>query len=531
MRHALSAILWIAAFSPPAFVQPFDKARFRQAIEMPAINIPFGVNFRSNERDGRGNKIDPAFKLASESKKLTGGPEDADVYLELRALHLECEKDEKKAKEMVGKAETLLRPYIQSNDAKHGYLLALYGTLFEAMTDNPWNDCEKLARRAVSLAPQDWRTWAYLAHVRHQQIPTILCGGDDKHLAKERRTQEVLGMLYLQRFNPRHVDEAEKALNEALQHHDKAKELAPNDPKRQVQRYGFRLTEVVLRNGISAARGLKPAFPMQQLDRVLLDELEATAKLHPDHLLWQSQTAHQLILLGWQSEKSKAAKAFHPARPEDQEAIKAALSNIDKLANEGKGETAIFCHSMLTALYSSMQDHVSVEKHARKILQIDSKHAPAWEQLQQAMMLQNRHDDAVQTAKALVQHLPSARSHYLLSKGYALQGRYDLAEQECREGLKKNPADVHCLLGMAAVVMRKGDDAQTLRDAAALLDLAKRECRPDSSPAIFVEIEYLVLAHQALSGEPGIARAKLQRMHADHPDSPRYGKMLSYLVP
>ena len=53
MRHALCAILWIAAFSPPAFVQPFDKARFRQAIEMPAIHIPFGVNFRSNERDGQ----------------------------------------------------------------------------------------------------------------------------------------------------------------------------------------------------------------------------------------------------------------------------------------------------------------------------------------------------------------------------------------------------------------------------------------------------------------------------------------------
>ncbi len=530
MRHALCAILWIAAFSPPAFVQPFDKARFRQAIEMPAIHIPFGVNFRSNERDGQGNKIDPAIKLASETKKLTGGPEDADVYLELRALHLECEKDEKKAKEMVAKAEAILRPYVQTTDAKHGYLLALYGTLFEATVDDPWNDCEKLARRAVSLTPQDWRTWAYLAHVRHQQIPTILCGGDDKNLTKDRRTQEVLGMLYLQRFSPRHVDDAEKALNDALQYHDKAKELAPNEPKRQVQRYGFRLTEVVLRNGINAARGQKPTFPLQQLDRVLLDELEATAKLHPDHLLWQSQLAHQLILLGWQT-AGKDAKTFRPARPQDQDAIKAALANIEKLANDGKGETAVFCHSMLTALYSSMQDHEAVEKHARKILQIDPKYSPAWEQLQQALILQNRLDEAVRTAQALVQHLPAARSHYLLSKAYALHNRFDLAEQECRAGLKINPTDVHCLLGMAAVVLRKGDDAQTLRDAQTLLDLAKREARPEAGPALVVEIEYLVLAHQALAGEPGIARVKLQRMQADHPDSPRYGKLLSFLAP
>jgi tetratricopeptide (TPR) repeat protein len=530
MRHALCAILWITAFSPPAFVQPFDKARFRQAIEMPAINIPFGVNFRSNERDGRGNKFEPAQKLALEQKKLSGGPADADVYLELRALYLECEKDDKKAKEMMTKAEALLRPYVQTTDAKQAYLLTLYGTVLEALTDNPWADCEKLARRAVALAPQDWRCWAYLAHVRHQQIPAILCGGDDKHLAKERRTQEVLGMLYLQRFNPQHVNDAEKALNEALQFHDKARELAPNEPKRQVQRYGFRLTEIVLRNGVNAARGHKPAYPMQQLERVLLDELEATAKLHPDHLLWQSQTAHQLILLGWQTE-GKGAKAFRPARPQDHAAIQAALRNIEKLADEGQGETAVFCHSMLTALYSSMQDHASVEKYARKILQIDAKYAPAWEQLQQALMLQNRHDEAVQTARTLVQHLPGARSYYLLSKAHALQGRYDLAEQSCREGLKANPTDIHCLLGMAAAILRKGDDAQHLRDAQTLLDLVRRECRPDAAPALFVELEYLTLAHQALAGEHEIARVRLQRMHADHPEQARYGKLLACLVP
>jgi tetratricopeptide (TPR) repeat protein len=530
MRHGLCAILWIAAFSPPAFVQPFDKARFRQSIEMPAISIPFGVKFRSNERDGRGNKIDPAVKLASETKKLTGGPEDADVYLELRALYLEFEKDEKKAKEMLTKAEALVRPYVQSKDAKHGYLLTLYGTLFEAMVDNSWSECEKLAQRAVELSPQDWRNWAYLAHVRHQRIPAILCGGDDKHLAKDRRTQEVLGLLYLQRFNPRHVDEAEKTLNEALQYHDKAKELAPNDAKRQLQRYGFRLTEIVLRNGINSARGQKPAFPLQQLDRVLLDELEATAKLHPDHLLWQSQTAHQLISLGWHNE-GKGAKTFRPARPQDQAAINTALANIEKLAGEGQGETAIFCYSTLTALCSSMQDHAAVEKYARKILQIDAKHSPAWEQLQQALILQKRHDEAMRTAQALVQQLPTARSHYLLGKAYALLGRYDLAEQECRAGLKLNATDVHCLLGMAAVVMRKGDDEQTLQDVQKLLDSARRECRPDAGAAVFVEIEYLSLAHQALSGEPGIARVRLQRMQTDHPDNPRYGKMLDHLVP
>jgi tetratricopeptide (TPR) repeat protein len=176
-----------------------------------------------------------------------------------------------------------------------------------------------------------------------------------------------------------------------------------------------------------------------------------------------------------------------------------------------------------------MADHASVEKYARKILQIDIKYEPAWEQLQQALMLQNRTEDAVKTAQVLVQHLPTARSHYLLSKAYALHGRYDLAEQECRQGLKVTPTDIHCLLGMASMVLRKGDDVQSLRDAQTLLDMAKRECRPDAGVELFVEIEYLSLVHLALAGEPGIARVRLQRMQSEHPESARYGKLVSVL--
>ena len=324
---------------------------------------------------------------------MTGGPDDAFLYLEQHALYLECLKDEKKAREVVLKAEAVLRPHMQTADPKLGYLITYYGMVLEIINDNPWNDCEKWARRAVSVAPQDWRTWAYLAHTRHQQIPTILIGGDDKNLAKDRRKQETLAALHRRRLRPENVEQAEKVLNEALQYHDKARELAPNDPKRQEKRYGFRLTEVLLRNGICAYRSEKPAYPMLQLERTLLDELQATAKLQPDHLLWQSQVAHQLILLGWRTTNDpngKPSKTFHPARPEDAQAIREALSHVEVPATQAKGETAVFCYSMLAAICSSMEDHAGAEKHARKILELDPKHQQAAEQLQQSLLMQDR---------------------------------------------------------------------------------------------------------------------------------------------
>ena len=86
--------------------------------------------------------------------------------------------------------------------------------------------------------------------------------------------------------------------------------------------------------------------------------------------------------------------------------------------------------------------------------------------------------------------------------------------------------NVQCLLGMAALLMRKGDDAQTLQVASEILDKARSECRPDAGTNLFVEVEYLTTMHQALSGDEAIARIKLQRLRSDNPDVPRYEKAL-----
>src|SRR5882757_4807513 len=99
MRMGLCAFICLAATAPFAVAQTVDRAKLRQSIEMPAINASLGVQFRSSERDGKGNKFDPALKLADLDKKLTGNPEDVTIYLEQHAVYLECVKDEKKAKE------------------------------------------------------------------------------------------------------------------------------------------------------------------------------------------------------------------------------------------------------------------------------------------------------------------------------------------------------------------------------------------------------------------------------------------------
>ncbi len=86
MRFGLTTLLCLSALSPAAVAQTVDKFKLRQAIELPAIATNLSVQFRSNERDAQGNKLDPAQKLAELQKKLNGSPDDAQIYLDQSAL-------------------------------------------------------------------------------------------------------------------------------------------------------------------------------------------------------------------------------------------------------------------------------------------------------------------------------------------------------------------------------------------------------------------------------------------------------------
>lgn len=531
MRQYACAVAVLAMFAPFGAAQTFDKPAFRSAIAMPAIAASFGVNFKASERDGRGNLYDPKTKIADLAKKLTGGPEDAEIYLDQRGVFLECLHDEKMGQALLEKARAVLEPIRETTDAKQGWLVSLYGSIIEVSADNPWQACDAWARRAVSIAPNDWRTWTYLAHARQQQIPGILAGGDDKLADKHHRTQEVVGMLVRKRVPLERLDAAEKALAESLQYHDKARELAPDEPKRQVQRYGGRVAELMLRNYMAVARGQKPPYPEQQLERFMLDELQETARLHPGHLLWQSQLVHQLTVLGWKEnpDKGKDAKTFRPARPQDQQAIRDGLARIEKVASEGKGETAAYCYGMLSALYFTLGEHAAVESNSRKILAIDAKDQIAWEKLLQSMAAQERNADYLREAQALAKLMPTPRNDFLLAKAFFANERYAEAEQALTAGLNKDANDVYCQLGMAAFLLHQGDDARTLKSADDYLNSARFHCRPEHGALVYTELEYLTAVHRALSGNSIIARFQLEQLKSEHPDNSRYEKLLAAL--
>ncbi|MBI1830590.1 MAG: hypothetical protein HYR84_03960, partial [Planctomycetes bacterium] len=73
------------------------------------------------------------------------------------------------------------------------------------------------------------------------------------------------------------------------------------------------------------------------------------------------------------------------------------------------------------------------------------------------------------------------------------------------------------------------NDADSLKLAGELLHKARRELRPEAGLRLFIELDYLIAVHQALSGDVALARLKLERMALDYPDVPRYQNAMSVI--
>ena len=199
------------------------------------------------------------------------------------------------------------------------------------------------------------------------------------------------------------------------------------------------------------------------------------------------------------------------------------------MAENGKGEAAIYCYSTLSALHYTLGEHAAVEKHSRKILALDGKNQLAWEKLLQSLVLQERNADFLREAQAMinVKQLQISRNYFLLAKALAANQQFDQAEQACDKGLSLNKEDVQCQLGKAALLMRRADDATTLKAVENHLAAARESTRPEHGAIVYTELEYLSAIHQALSGGTVVARLRLEHLRDESPDSTRYEKLLA----
>ncbi len=522
MARIVAGLLVLLGWASLASAQGVDKAKLREAAVLPSLPLAVAVEWNAEDRDPQGRRVDAERKLDTLQKQLKGTEEDATILLEMSLVYKQREQWQQR-RETLQKIEQLLRPVTQTKNAKQAHLVCLYADVASKLGLIDSGECLRWAQHAAQLAPDDWRCWTYLGEVRSQltlesffRFRSTPPGG----------LQSMLADLVKNPPLPKAIVAAEENLDEAKACYNHARKLAPQVAERQEKRFSFRTFETLLRNTLCELRKQPLAAPRLMYDPALLDELKAMAELVPDHVGWQAQTAHALVFAELKKQAPKDGVPA-PLTAEAKTRVQPYLERLEKGAQSKDADSAAHCRCVLMALHQLMGDPDSAIRYAAQVLQLDTKNDSAWDGWEMVLLEQKREKEAGEVAKARAERAPSGRSHYLWARHLAHRGDWLAAEESLRAGLKLDPENVHCMLGLAVALMRAVDRPEATTQAGDLVRRAKVFLRPEMPTALHQECELLSAVQQALSGQTAIARLVLQGLHAADQRNARVGAALA----
>ncbi|HZT80522.1 MAG TPA: tetratricopeptide repeat protein [Gemmataceae bacterium] len=513
------ALLSLALLAGTARPQPVDRDKLRQAAWMPKVSVMAGIGF--NSADGfamMGEKRDLKPEIAALRKQLKGGADDADRYFRLAEL-CDRDKDQKAAQEAYAKAAGLYRELLRAKPDNSRLLTRLAICLED-------NDPQKetLLRRAVAVGPKDWEAWIALGDHLQGKAITVLFG--DPGGGRFKFSMEAwFAMLFQKRPPPERIDKSLKLLDEAAGCFDKALATDPKSSDAWAHCGMARCWQGVMRGSFRILKGEKVNPLAEMFAPPHLAEFRRAAELAPDDYravgwaAWYEAFSYalhnNLNLLG-------DDKRLWDALPEKNRAsVKAAMERLDRLAQGGDKSAAAGSLELLGVLYVLvMKDMAAGETCYRRAIELAPDRDSAWEMLLAILAMQDRHEEIVKVAQAYVKQKDTAHSRYLLAKGHERLNQLDKAEEAVRAALKRDPDSPQATLGLAAILLKRGD-GPSLAEAAQTLDRAEQLVQKDG--AANYRIDYVVnrSIYLGLTGEAETAKRLLaQVLEKDRQNEP-----------
>jgi tetratricopeptide (TPR) repeat protein len=514
----------------PAAGQAPDRGKLRAAAYLPSVTHTAQLASADLFRRGPdGKKIDFAVKAAELRQRLAGTPADAQGYLDLAECYA-CVNDQGRRVEAAGKAEELLRPRLQTSDSADGPLLAAYCEALIVLRPKSLKEREQWARRAVKLAPGDWRCWFQLGSVREPQLYSALYGGEEKVPIGD-SFQQTLPDLARLRPPAAALDEADRCLQEARECYGNVRALAPRDPKALAYCYQFGVMAMMETNLLAALRG-RPAQSLPSREASGMRDVFALAELLPGSMPAQAQAGMWEVSLGLvESAGAPPGPDGLPQVPaECRQRLQKFLDRLAKGAENPNAEAEAYCHRCLASLWTRI-DFKEAEKHARRAVTLDAGLRDMWEMLAVGLYMRGEPAEALEIFRSCLKRFPDARSHYMFAKGLALSGKLAEAEEVLRAGLKAEPDDPFCNLGLAAVLMRQGDRAEALTEAGQRLGSARVRLGPNAPPQLTTDLDALTVVFEGLQGRPERGLSLLRQVLARGPETAELRQIREALGP
>lgn len=473
---ALAAVLAGAQVAPAA-----NKDKLREALVHPNVTITMGFLCNADgviagtdaEIDTGEEATDIPAEVAAVEKAMTGDARDAERYFELSKLYRKA-KDTAKAQDACDRAIPLYLRWLDTEPDRVQSLVALGELLWAAdQTDKS----ETVLRRAVRVAPREWRAWISLGQVLGDRAVEALAGKDAAAAHRKDLERFLLAAGPPKATSPQQREQALKLLTEAGACFDRAVTLAPRERRPYLARAAARQRHALLRPLLSPERGQVPldfdGFTASMAEA--LPDLKQVSRLDPKDYRALGAVAFYEMMIAFAARKDLATDTDFPPLPDStRQALRKTLKKLEKLAQDPDQRTAAGAEEVSgLLLWMGLKSPHAAETHLRRAVLLRPSCEHAWDLLcAVAGAPQGASDHLIAIYKDRLKHKDSARGHLLLARAYEEKDP-EKCEAEVRAALKLEPDNCLANLYLLVLLLRPGDDAALRKANPVLVHLGK----------------------------------------------------------
>lgn len=504
------------AFEANAATPAATQSRLRQLARLPRLNFAVGVSFDSYRGFSMlGGRTLSRKEIAELQRAIQDNPADASRHVRLAQLYIDAGED-KEGKAAAARALELFRKR-GAEQIDDGVLLAEFAVALSLTGEN--DEAERIARQAVSRAPNDWRPQTTLGRLLTAQAMASLnpaqSGGP---------STSSPGAPGIPRSapDPAQAERARSRVRESLECLDRAVELAPAQP----EPYAARAAAHSARRLIEAALDSDASADPQRLRQVKAlynpaarDDLREVARRAPRNPVVLGTAALFEVLVsslerGVSSLEALASgEAWSLLDDSTRQLVRASLAQLDELAQTTDTASAAAALEVLGTLQAFVvQDPRGAETSLRRAVELDPKRDPAWNTLVFLLAGQKRPADLLTVCTDWLRLRESARGRLLVAKAYEQLDQWDRALETVESLQRRYPDDLEAHLALAAALLHLSDTEAALPRAAQVLAKAEKLIGSNTTPEQalnFIFIRGLVLA---LAGQTERARADFRQI-------------------
>lgn len=542
---ALVALFVIAGRSQAGSV---DKVKLRELAQLPVIHIGFGFGFSTISGFGLGEKTDQMAAIARLQKQMKGDPSDAERYL-LISRHYVMGEREKEADEASRKVVAICRQQLREHPEDIAWRIRL-GDALDRIGET--KESENLLRRVVQEAPKKWRAWLALAECVDSRASQAIFG--DKRVSFTFHNQQpLLSALSERKPTEKQIAEMRQLWKEASRYFARAVELAPGEEtlpyfRRIASNSGHVIIDETLR--IVKGNGVKSKGERINLAAVFLapeniPDMRRIARLSPkapqvigSAMFWeimvcvyQNKMELKTDLSSWADYLAVRARSLVDVLPaESRTFVCWCLERVEQLSKQSDKGTAAAALEILAIwlmgtkdlseslgvswpIYSKKAEATKAMalEHLRRAVRLDPSRERAWDMLTAMLAIDNQIDEAIAVARRRIDFKDNAHNRFLLAKVYTDGNQFDKAAEELRSGLKDDPKDLNCRLGLLALAL-KGETAQSLQEAGEQLKDLFPRIKEEKNKRVWLDYYVLAGICAALNDRPEWAKDTFQRL-------------------